>query len=153
MGKSEKQSKKKRCTKCGKLKDRGEFGKAKLHKDGLRYWCNFCEQQYQRAYYLRTRKVTRRNFKYEESHRVFGGVKQKRCRKCRRWKAEREFQRSSATKDKLRGWPVHQFLARQSGLSYEFAGKLPQKREILIVQVEFGKIISIARSELCFVRA
>jgi hypothetical protein len=35
----------------------------------------------------------------------------------------------------------------KSGLSYKSARKLPQKREILIVQVEFGKIISIERIE------
>ncbi len=36
---------------------------------------------------------------------------------------------------------------QKSGLSYKSARKLPQKREILIVQVEFGKIISIERIE------
>ncbi|MHC4462896.1 MAG: hypothetical protein ACYS30_15925 [Planctomycetota bacterium] len=102
MEKSEKQSKKKRCTKCGKIKDKGEFGKEKRHKDGLRYSCKSCEQQYQRAYYLRNRKGTRRNFKYEESHRVFGGVKQKLCRKCRKWKLESEFHWNPTTKDGLR---------------------------------------------------
>jgi hypothetical protein len=32
-------------------------------------------------------------------------------------------------------------------MAYKSARKLPQKREILIVQVEFGKIISIERIE------
>lgn len=35
---------------------------------------------------------------------------------------------------------------------YKFARKLPQKREILIVQVEFVNIISIERVELCSVK-
>jgi len=33
------------------------------------------------------------------------------------------------------------------GLSYKSAGKPPRKREILIVQVEFSRIISIERIE------
>ena len=102
MEKAEKQVGMKRCTKCGKLKDKSEFGKEKRIKNGLMSWCKQCEQQYQRVYYLRTRKVTRRNFKYEESHRVSGGVKQKRCRKCRRWKARSEFHRDSNNKDGIR---------------------------------------------------
>ena len=36
----------------------------------------------------------------------------------------------------------------ESGFSYKSARKSPRKREILIVQVEFGKIISIERTEL-----
>jgi len=36
-----------------------------------------------------------------------------------------------------------QFETRKSGLPYEFAGKLPQKRKLLIVQVEFGKILAL----------
>jgi len=35
----------------------------------------------------------------------------------------------------------------KTGLWCEFAGKPPQKRRILIVQVEFGKNISIERVE------
>jgi hypothetical protein len=40
---------------------------------------------------------------------------------------------------------------RKSGLLYKSARKLPRKREILKVKVEFGKIIGIERFELCFV--
>lgn len=95
-----KQAGMKRSTKCKKLKDKGEFGKEKRVKNGLRCWCKQCEQQYQRVYYLRTRKAKRRYFKYEDSHRVVGGVKQKLCRKCRKWKAESEFHR----KPRHQGW-------------------------------------------------
>ena len=102
MEKGEKQSGMKQCSKCGKLKDKGEFCKQKRYKDGLRYWCKPCEQQYQRAYYLRNRKAIRRNFKYDESHRVFGGVKQKLCFKCRKWKAESEFHGNPASRDGLK---------------------------------------------------
>ena len=97
-----KQSGMKRCTKCKKSKDKSQFGKDKRLKDGLSYWCIKCEQEYQHAYYLRTSKATRRNFKYEDSHRVVGGVKQKLCRKCRKWKAEREFHTNLISRDGLK---------------------------------------------------
>ena len=102
MKKGEKQAGMKRCTKCGKLKDKGEFGKDKRLKDGLSYWCIKCEREYQHAYYLRTSKATRRNFKYEDSHRVVGGVKQKLCCNCRKWKAESEFHIDPIPKDVLK---------------------------------------------------
>jgi hypothetical protein len=41
---------------------------------------------------------------------------------------------------------------QKSVVSLKDAEKLPQKRKILIVQVEFGKIIGIERTELCFVK-
>jgi hypothetical protein len=37
--------------------------------------------------------------------------------------------------------------------SHEFSKRLPRERDILIVQDEFGKIISIERIEYCFVNA
>jgi hypothetical protein len=101
MEKAEKHAGMKRCTRCGKLKGKGEFGKQKRYKDGRKYWCKQCEQQYQRAYYLRNHKAIRRNFKYDESHRVFGGVKQKMCRNCIKWKDESEFHRDPTTRDGL----------------------------------------------------
>ena len=41
---------------------------------------------------------------YEESHRVVGGVKQKRCSRCKRWKAESEFYRLRRRRDGLALW-------------------------------------------------
>ena len=40
----------------------------------------------------------------------------------------------------------------KTGLLYKSARKPLGKREISIVQVEFGKIIGIERTELCFVK-
>jgi len=97
-----KQAGMKRCTKCKKSKDKSRFGKDKRLNVGLSYWCIKCEKEYQHAYYLRTSKATRRNFKYEDSHRVVGGVKQKLCRKCRKWKAEREFHANPISRDGLK---------------------------------------------------
>jgi hypothetical protein len=43
------------------------------------------------------------------------------------------------------------FVGIQRGLSYKSARKSPRKREILAVQIEFGKMIGIEKTELCFV--
>jgi hypothetical protein len=39
--------------------------------------------------------------KYELRHRVVGGVKQKRCNKCNKWKAESDFYKKRINKDGL----------------------------------------------------
>ena len=93
--------KQKRCTKCKKWKSESAFGKLRSNKDGLRYRCFECRNQRRRKYYNQHRKTTRRNYKYEESHRVVDGEKQKRCSKCKRWKAESKFYRVQGRKDGL----------------------------------------------------
>jgi len=40
---------------------------------------------------------------YEDRHRVVNGVKQKYCRKCKRWKNETEFYKDRSRKDGLMG--------------------------------------------------
>ena len=93
--------KQKRCTKCKEWKDESKFGKQRRSKDGLRHWCFECRNKRRRKYYDRHRKTTRRNYSYEEAHRVVGGVKQKRCPKCKRWKAESKFSGAQGRKDGL----------------------------------------------------
>jgi hypothetical protein len=39
------------------------------------------------------------------------------------------------------------------GLSYEFSENQPRKREVLSIQVEFDKIISVAERKMCFLTA
>jgi len=94
----------KRCTRCKKLKDDSEFYKKLNHKDGLSYWCRKCESEYARERYNRNRKRSRRYFGYEERHRVVDGVKQKRCSRCKKWRAESTFYRKSKHKDGLAVW-------------------------------------------------
>jgi len=91
----------KRCTKCKKLKSRSEFSKNRNNKDGLRYWCKECEREYKRRLYRRIRGPVKIGFLYEESHRTIGGVKQKRCTKCKRWKGESKFGKDRYRKDGL----------------------------------------------------
>jgi len=46
--------------------------------------------------------MTKRYYKYEETHQTFNGVKHKRCTKCKRWKEESEFCKNRARKEGLK---------------------------------------------------
>ncbi|MHC4104602.1 MAG: hypothetical protein ACYSR9_06650 [Planctomycetota bacterium] len=81
----------KQCSKCKKRKNESEFSKSASHKDGLRCWCKKCEREYTRKYYKRKWKPLRKYYGYEQCHRVVNGVREKRCRKCGKWKAESKF--------------------------------------------------------------
>ena len=91
----------KRCTRCGKLKDKSEFGKQAKFKDGLRYWCKQCFRDYSNEYRGKHGKVGKKNRSFEEAHRKVRGVRQKQCSGCRRWKLEDEFYKNNETKDGL----------------------------------------------------
>ncbi len=93
--------KQKRCSKCKKWKDESKFGKDSKNKDGLRYWCKDCVRAYIRERYKKEGKGLKQYYRYEECHRVVDGVKQKRCRRCTRWKAESEFYKNRSCKDGL----------------------------------------------------
>lgn len=43
----------------------------------------------------------RHYYSYEESHRTVGGVRQKRCTKCKKWKKESEFRKKASQRDGL----------------------------------------------------
>ncbi len=96
----------KQCTKCKKWKDESKFHEERKSEDGLQRWCKECRRRYDRKYYKRHKKTTRRNYSYEESHRTVSGVKQKHCSKCKRWKAESKFVKHSTHGDGLRYWCI-----------------------------------------------
>ncbi len=93
--------KQKRCTKCKKWKDEIQFSKDSKNKDGLGYDCKDCVRADTRKRYKKEGKGLKTYYRYEECHRVIEGVKQKRCRRCKRWKAESEFYKSKLCKDGL----------------------------------------------------
>ncbi len=93
--------KQKRCTKCKKLKYESVFSKNRNNKDGLRFWCKKCEREYKRRYYKRNRGPAK-YLRYEKRHRIVNRVKQKRCSRCKKWKAEREFYKDRLRKDGLK---------------------------------------------------
>ncbi len=94
----------KRCSKCKKWKDEIQFSKHSKNKDGLRYWCKDCVRAYIRERYKKEGKDLKTYYLYEECHRVVGGVKQKRCRRCMSWKAESDFYKQRRHKDGLAAW-------------------------------------------------
>ena len=82
-------------------KDESEFSKDRVNKDGLSCWCKKCGREYGHEYYIGNRRDVKKYYVYEQSHRVIGGVKEKRCRKCGKWKSESKFYKQSKHKDGL----------------------------------------------------
>ncbi len=96
--------KQKRCNKCKKWKDESKFGKRRYSsKDGLNHVCKDCKRVYAREHYKKEGKgLKKKYYIYGECHRVAEGVKQKLCKKCKRWKAECDFYKERRYKDGLR---------------------------------------------------
>ena len=94
----------KQCGKCKKRKDESKFGKDRGSKDGLNLWCKDCVRADKRERYKKEGKGLKQYYRYEECHRVVDGVKQKRCRKCKRWKAESDYYKKRKLKDGLATW-------------------------------------------------
>jgi hypothetical protein len=93
----------KRCNRCKKWKARSGFSRNRRQKDGLKSYCKQCDRDY-RCKIFGKGGVLRKYFTYEERHRVVDGVKQKRCRRCKTWKAESEFYKKQKHKDGLAIW-------------------------------------------------
>lgn len=67
-------SKRKRCTKCGRLKDRTSFSKRSASKSGLQAWCKPCDAVRQAAWKARhpgRGAAYKRDWKRRNRHRVF----------------------------------------------------------------------------------
>jgi len=95
------------CSRCNKWKDEIQFSKDRKRRDGLSDACRKCEGQRVHEYYKNVIKKggpVKKHYRYEKTHRTLNGVKQKRCRRCRRWKAESEFYRHRRNKDGLDVW-------------------------------------------------
>ncbi|MHC4426831.1 MAG: hypothetical protein ACYSYV_12150 [Planctomycetota bacterium] len=93
--------KQKRCARCKKWKEESQYRKQSSTKDGLRSWCKDCKLKYERERCRKQGKGLKTYRRYEECHRIVDGVKQKRCRTCKRWKAESEFYKNRLWKDGL----------------------------------------------------
>ena len=74
--------KQKRCTMCEKWKPESDFHKDRARTDGLKIRCKECNRIYDRELKIKSGKYLGKNLKFEERHRTFRGVKQKRCTKC-----------------------------------------------------------------------
>ncbi|MHC4365000.1 MAG: hypothetical protein ACYSTJ_06000 [Planctomycetota bacterium] len=92
----------KQCGKCKKWKNESKFGKSASLKDGLTRWCKSCISDFHRRKYRKKKgRHVRRYLNYEQRHRVVGGVKEKSCCKCGKWKAESEYYKMRRHKDGL----------------------------------------------------
>ncbi len=97
------ETKLKRCCRCKKWKDRSKFSRNRGLKDGLHPGCKQCDRDY-RYTQLESGVVLKKYFTYEQIHRVVDGVKEKRCSRCKTWKAESEFYKKHKSKDGLAIW-------------------------------------------------
>ena len=94
----------KQCSKCKKRKDESEFNKIQANMDGLMVWCRECVSKYAREHYEQKRDSAKKYNNYKNLHRVTGGVKQKRCGRCKKWKAETQYYKHNRHKDGLASW-------------------------------------------------
>jgi len=94
-------TKEKFCRKCGKWKNESEFHKNRSSKDGLNSSCKECSLKATSKPYKPKKQSVRRNLRYEDRHRIVNGIRQKYCRKCRKWKSEHKFYRDKSKKDGL----------------------------------------------------
>lgn len=94
------------CTGCKELKDEGAFRRQAARTDGLRCWCIECEREYgrQRRRTAEQAKTARKkDLRPQDRHRVVKGLREKRCRTCKRWKPEDRFARDHRNRDGLDG--------------------------------------------------
>ena len=91
----------KQCSKCKKRKDESEFHKNNKHKNGLNTRCKKCTRDYARNRYRKAKGSVKKYHRYEERHRVVDGVEQKKCSKCKKWKAESDFYKRRRHNDGL----------------------------------------------------
>ncbi|MBL7185283.1 MAG: hypothetical protein ISS70_03080 [Phycisphaerae bacterium] len=93
--------KQKLCSRCKEWKDESHFPRNSRLRDGL---CSYCKECARKRYERMKKPGGRRYLKYEDRHRVVDGVKQKFCRKCKRWKDETAFYKNRSAKDGLKDW-------------------------------------------------
>lgn len=62
---------KKRCIKCGKLKETDEFYANKSTIDGLNKWCKDCSRKYRKNWYKHNKERHKKNcIRYKRQHRI-----------------------------------------------------------------------------------
>ncbi|MCP4611134.1 MAG: hypothetical protein GY845_20690 [Planctomycetes bacterium] len=92
------------CRKCKKQKDESEFYTNSRSIDGLTHSCRDCQLANAKERYKNKRGSVRKYNNYKELHRFAVGVKQKRCGRCEKWKAENQYYKHSRHKDGLAVW-------------------------------------------------
>jgi hypothetical protein len=93
-------AKQKLCNRCKQWKVETSFHKESKARDGLALSCRQCANE--RASERRgAGRDARKNRRYEDSHRIVKGVKQKLCTHCGKWKKENAFYKDRKARDGL----------------------------------------------------
>ena len=89
--------------------------------------------------------MTKRYYKYGETHRTVKGVKQKLCTKCETWKGKSEFRKDRARKDGLGR------LCRECDRAYERASYRKDKKHVkeLLRYEESHRTVRGVKQKLC----
>lgn len=87
------------CSRCNRWKNEKSFYRSRDTRDGLDSLCRACRIISNGS----IPKKARKNLRYEDCHRTVNGVREKLCRKCRRWKKESDFYNNRSIKDGLDG--------------------------------------------------
>jgi len=89
--------------------------------------------------------MTKRYYKYEETHRTVKGRKQKLCVKCETWKGKREFRKERARKDGLSR------LCRECNRAYERAWYRRGKKHVkqFLIYEESHRTFRGVKQKLC----
>lgn len=94
------------CARCKELKDQSAFRRQAARTDGLECWCIECEREYgrqRRRAAEQAKTAGKKDLRSQDRHRVVDGLRQKRCRKCKRWKPEDRFSPDRRNRDGLDG--------------------------------------------------
>jgi hypothetical protein len=92
------------CSKCKKQKDESEFYKKRKNKEVLSFWCKGCMRANTRERYEQKKGSVKKYLQHEERHRWVGKVREKRCGRCKKWKAENQYYKHSRHNDGLAVW-------------------------------------------------
>ena len=87
----------KQCNVCKQWKDETEFSKNRIAKEGLQAACKVCQREL-----VRKSKEKLNKPKYIPMWQRRNEQGQKQCTKCKQWKDETEFNKSSNSRDGFR---------------------------------------------------
>ena len=92
------------CSKCKKRKGESKFYRDRKRNNVLSSRCKDCMRTDRRERDILKKGSVKTYNNYKDLHRVSGDVKQKRCGRCKKWKAENQYYKHSKHKDGLAIW-------------------------------------------------
>lgn len=92
----------KRCSKCGEVKEVGEFYRIPARSDGLDYECKECRRKQSSRMFSGRNSMTKKEIKSFKRVRYFDGNELKQCKKCKQWLPETDYYKDSREPDGLK---------------------------------------------------